>query len=72
MIATHEADCYDGKILLCSVRNDPDNPNMVFGLVVRDCRNNRSFHTGERIWISAKQVSYREEPGHGYWEVGDY
>ena len=70
MIATHEADVYGGKIKLCSIRRDPANANMVFGLVVRDSRG--KLHTGQRVWIARAQVENIEEPGHGYWEAGDY
>lgn len=57
MLATHTADVYGGKLLLCSIRQDPMNRNMVFGIVVRDTRGN--LHTGSRVWIAGKQVTPR-------------
>ena len=61
MIATHEADCYSGKIGLCAVRPDPVNANMVFALVVKDHRYSfghaQYLNTGSRVWIAAAQVS---------------
>ena len=55
MHATHTAEVYGGKIALCSIRQDPRNSNMVFGLVVRDTRG--QLHTGARVWIASAQVT---------------
>ena len=55
MRGTHAADVYNGTLSLVAVRPDKANKNMVFALVVRDTRN--KLHTGQRIWIAAKQVS---------------